>query len=108
MLVNQCQRGGTVHVGLENFAINEDHNLPIKEGKYLRISIKDHGRGIAKEQIGRIFDPYFTTKELGNQKGLCFGLAVCYSIVKNHHGLIAVESEPDDGTTFYIYLPAQS
>jgi CheY-like chemotaxis protein len=71
-------------------------------GDYIRIKIKDQGVGIPEQYLDRIFDPYFTTKPKGN--GL--GLATCYSIVKNHSGLITVESEVHVGTTFDIYLPA--
>jgi CheY-like chemotaxis protein len=64
--------------------------------------VQDYGVGISKEDHDRIFDPYFTTKEVGN--GL--GLAICFSIVKKHGGLITVESEPGKGSVFYVYLPA--
>jgi CheY-like chemotaxis protein len=60
------------------------------------------GKGIPKEYLSKIFDPYFTTK----QRGSGLGLAVCYSIIKSHHGLITVESEFGISTTFHIYLPA--
>ena len=71
-----------------------------------RISIADHGIGIPEENLTRIFDPYFTTKERGSQKGMGLGLAICHSIIHNHGGLITVESRKGVGTTFYIYLPA--
>jgi len=58
--------------------------------------------GIPEEDLPRIFDPYFTTKP----KGTGLGLASSYSIVRNHHGVITVESEPKMGTTFHVYLPA--
>ena len=66
------------------------------------ISIRDNGLGISEEVQKRIFDPYFTTKERGS--GL--GLATSYSIVRNHDGIIDVESQLEEGTTFRIYLPA--
>jgi len=66
------------------------------------VVIADHGSGIAPENIQRIFDPYFTTKE----KGSGLGLATCYSIVKNHDGYISLESQVNVGTKFFIYLPA--
>jgi CheY-like chemotaxis protein len=71
-------------------------------GDYIRIAIRDEGTGIAEQYLKRIFDPYFTTKPKGN--GL--GLATTYSIIKNHNGLITVESQMHVGTTFTIYLPA--
>ena len=71
-----------------------------------RISIKDKGVGISKENLERIFDPYFTTKEMGAKKGLGLGLAISHSVVSNHNGYITAESKPNQGSTFHIYLPA--
>jgi CheY-like chemotaxis protein len=68
----------------------------------VRIRIRDEGVGIPEKYVKRIFDPYFTTKPKGN--GL--GLATAYSIIRNHNGLMTVESEVHVGTTFTIYLPA--
>ena len=64
--------------------------------------MRDEGVGIAEKYLKQIFDPYFTTKPKGN--GL--GLATTYSVIKNHNGLITVESELHCGSTFTIYLPA--
>jgi PAS domain S-box-containing protein len=94
--------GGSIYITGENITINEDTPIPLPEGDYIKISIKDEGIGIPEENINKIFDPYFTTKESGS--GL--GLTTTYSILKNHGGYISVESFPDNGTTFYIYLPA--
>jgi len=71
-------------------------------GDYLVISIRDHGIGISPENLERIFDPYFSTKEEGS--GL--GLATAYSIIHKHGGEITVSSEPGEGTEFIIYIPA--
>jgi len=68
----------------------------------LKISIEDNGMGISEENISKIFDPYFTTK----QKGKGIGLAVVFSIVKNHNGHITVVSTLGLGTTFILYFPA--
>ncbi|MBV5305771.1 MAG: PAS domain S-box protein [Desulfobulbaceae bacterium] len=78
--------------------------LKSDEGSYVRITIQDSGCGIPQHIIDRIFDPYFTTKETGN--GL--GLAICHSIIRKHNGYLLVQSEPDQGTTFTIYLPVHS
>lgn len=94
--------GGIVEISAKNMTVNEESGLPLKEGKYVNISIKDHGHGIPEEILPKIFDPYFTTKQIGS--GL--GLAVTYSIIKNHNGHIAVTSEAGSETTFDIYLPA--
>jgi two-component system cell cycle sensor histidine kinase/response regulator CckA len=95
-------RGGVIHVRVENLLVTEDDEIPLADGKYVRISVKDHGAGIPAKTLPKIFDPYFTTK----LKGTGLGLATAYSIVKGHEGLIMVESEMKVGTTFHIYLPA--
>lgn len=73
-------------------------------GRYVRISVHDRGIGIRPEHLSRIFDPYFTTK----QRGSGLGLATAYSIIKRHDGLIAVQSELGQGSTFDTYLPAST
>ncbi|MFZ5775966.1 MAG: PAS domain-containing hybrid sensor histidine kinase/response regulator [Thermodesulfobacteriota bacterium] len=94
--------GGTVSIEGGN-VISSGHELPgMPPGKYVRIAVTDHGHGIPAENLARIFDPYFTSKETGN--GL--GLAIAYSIIKKHDGHIAVESVENQGTTFTIHLPA--
>ena len=99
---------GTIKVYCENVYVREEDALTLKKGKYVKISIKDQGPGISEENLTRIFDPYFSTKEMGTEKGMGLGLAACHSIVEKHNGLITVESESGEGTTFFIYLPATS
>ena len=94
--------GGIIQVKAENLVLEEEQGLPVNLGKYIRISIKDQGIGIAEKHLSKIFDPYFTTKSAGS--GL--GLATAYSIIKKHNGHISVDSSPGAGTTFHIYLPA--
>ena len=72
---------------------------------YVEISVADNGTGISTENIHRIFEPYFTTKQKGAQKGLGLGLAICYSIVKKHGGGLTVQSKVGKGTVFQISLP---
>jgi PAS domain S-box-containing protein len=94
--------GGTVTITAENVSVTGRTDLSLAEGAYVAISVADQGAGIAPDHLALIFDPYFTTKEEGS--GL--GLAVCYSIVKNHGGTITVRSEPGRGAVFTVYLPA--
>jgi PAS domain S-box-containing protein len=105
LVINAIQAmpdGGFIRISTVNETVGQRGILPLKEGQYVRISVKDTGIGIPVEHFSKIFDPYFTTK----QKGSGLGLATSYSIIKNHDGIITVESELGFGTTFYIYLPA--
>jgi len=95
-------KGGTITVGLSRAEVAAGAVPGLRAGAYVRITVKDHGAGIPKENLSRIFDPYFTTK--GEGRGL--GLAVCHSVVVKHGGHIDVESKPRTGTVFTVYLPA--
>jgi two-component system, cell cycle sensor histidine kinase and response regulator CckA len=98
--------GGTFTVKAENAEIPLTAGLPLREGSYIRIAFADNGRGIPEEHLSRIFDPYFTTKDMGQQKGMGLGLSICYSVLKKHGGHIGVASKPGKGTTFTLHLPA--
>ncbi len=98
-------KGGTVVVRGNNVALNTQELPSLPTGDYVRISIADQGPGIAREVLPKIFDPYFSTKQRGTQKGMGLGLTICHSIVQKHQGAIAVESAMGVGTTFHIYLP---
>ena len=105
LIVNSKQsmlEGGTLKINIENVSLNKKDIIYLEEGKYIKVSIKDQGTGIARDHLHKIFDFYFTTKREGS--GL--GLAITHSIVKKHGGYITVESELNKGTTFIIYLPA--
>lgn len=93
--------GGVIEVTTQNVDITSPALLPSKPGKYVKISIRDHGIGIPRDHLTKIFDPYFTTK----QKGSGIGLTVAYSIIDRHNGYITAESE-GDGSTLHVYLPA--
>ncbi|MCE5194224.1 MAG: CHASE domain-containing protein [Nitrospiraceae bacterium] len=101
-------QGGNLKISVDNLIVHPNDNLTLEPGKYVKISISDSGVGIPEKNLSRIFDPYFTTKEMGSQKGMGLGLAVCYSIIKNHGGLITFESKYGAGSTFHLYLPASA
>ena len=105
--VQAMANGGTLHVGGKNLLVEPGSPATrpphaLKPGRYVRITVRDEGIGMPEEILKKIFDPYFTTKPNGS--GL--GLATSYSIIKNHGGIIRVESQPGAGTTFTIDLPA--
>ncbi|TAN40276.1 MAG: PAS domain S-box protein [Nitrospirae bacterium] len=99
--VSAMPDGGQIVISAVNMLLEQDRP-ELKQGRYVKIAIQDTGTGIPKEHLGRIFEPYFTTKHTGS--GL--GLATTYSIIQRHDGLIEVESEVGKGTTFFLYLPA--
>ena len=94
-------KGGEVEVTVDLVDIGIADGLPLKEGKYVKTTIKDTGPGIPKENLRKIFDPFFTTK--ARRMGL--GLAIAFSVIRNHDGLITAESEEGRGAAFLVYLP---
>jgi len=108
VLINAQQampHGGAIEITAVNVLESEprwEHSLRVSPGRYVRIAVGDHGLGIPREHLAKIFDPYFTTK----QKGSGLGLATTYSIVKNHGGFLTVDSTLGRGTTVSVSLPA--
>jgi CheY-like chemotaxis protein len=98
--------GGTITIHAENANVTARDGLALKEGTHVKLRVEDHGIGIPQENLKKIFDPYFTTKPAETARGMGLGLAICYSIVKNHNGCITVESKQGLGSTFFAYLPA--
>ncbi len=101
--------GGAIRIKAENVIISERDrgpSNPMAGGKYVRVSITDQGVGIPPENLEKIFDPYFTTKESEYQKGMGLGMAITYAIVTKHDGHISIHSKKRAGTTVHIYLPA--
>lgn len=95
--------GGRISVQAENVFMDRNNRVPGLEGRYyVKIAISDEGEGIDQENLEKIFDPFFSTKDTSS--GL--GLAVAYSIVNKHNGTIIADSVPGEGATFTIYLPA--
>lgn len=99
--------GGTVTISTERIGVDEERAARFPDaraGPYVRLSVSDTGTGISAEDLPQIFEPLFTTKEEGQGTGL--GLATVYSIVRQHEGWMDVVTEPGEGTTFHIHLPA--
>ncbi|MBT7269036.1 MAG: response regulator, partial [Rhodospirillaceae bacterium] len=101
--------GGVINVSTERVtvetSIQRGHEV-MPAGEYILINVVDTGSGIAKEDIGRIFEPFFSTKGVGEGTGL--GLSTVYGIIRQSEGYIFVDSALGEGTTFSIYLPAFS
>jgi two-component system, cell cycle sensor histidine kinase and response regulator CckA len=109
LLINADQAmpdGGHVRLGTQNAHSSSQqlHRLGLNTGRYVRILIEDTGVGMEADILTRIFEPFFTTKAMGRGTGL--GLASAYGIVKNHGGIIDVESTPGRGSRFSVFLPA--
>ncbi len=112
VLINLCTNadhampdGGVIVVTLKKIELDEDtaaQHPELNPGRYVNLTVSDKGHGISHKEIDYIFDPYFTTKEVG--KGTGMGLAVVHGIVKGHNGIILVESELGKGTTFSIFF----
>jgi two-component system, cell cycle sensor histidine kinase and response regulator CckA len=100
------QQGGELIIKSENKVLDKFFVKPhdVLPGRYVKISVSDHGIGMDESIRRRIFEPFFTTHEPGRGTGL--GLASAFGIIKNHHGFITVQSKLGEGSTFCIYLPA--
>jgi len=101
------ERGGRLEVSLDGISAEalaaSDTAVDLKSGDYVRLTVRDNGRGIEPEVIDQIFDPYFSTSEKGS--GLGMGLALVYSTVRVWNGAVLVESKPGEGSLFTVYLP---
>lgn len=97
--------GGELYLQTDIVSLNADFckTFDAKPGRYAKISVTDTGIGMDPKTLSQIFDPFFTTKEKGRGTGL--GLSSAYGIIKNHGGVITAHSEPEQGTTFNLYLP---
>lgn len=107
LIINAAQamsEGGEIVVRAAPVSLAVNEVPPLRAGRYIRVTVKDQGAGIAPENLARVFDPYFSTKASG--RGL--GLAVCYSIMAKHGGAIGVESSPGSGALFTLHLPVGS
>lgn len=114
IIINLCinaaqameQTGGIIDISLSNVKLSKTAaNLyaDLPRGDYIKLMVSDTGPGIASDIIDKVFDPYFTTKEIGKGSGM--GLSIVLGIVKNHNGTIFVDSEPGEGAAFTILFP---
>jgi len=104
LLINADQsmpQGGLIRLTVENTSQPEDSGHLVPPGGYVKVSVADQGGGIPMQHLSQIFDPYFSTKDM--RHGL--GLAMVHTIIKNHAGFITVNTQPQAGTRFEIYLP---
>ncbi len=95
-------QGGTIQINAENRELEPENTHGLDPGTYVLLNVHDQGVGIPNENLEKIFDPYFTTK----QRGTGLGLANCQNIIEQHQGHIWAESQVGEGTSFYIELPA--
>ncbi len=80
-------------------------NQPLAAGDFVRVTFRDSGPGISPAIIGQVFDPYFSTKQKGAQKGMGLGLTIVHSIVKKHGGLVWIDAPPGQSCTVHLYFP---
>ncbi|MCP3953170.1 MAG: response regulator, partial [Desulfobacterales bacterium] len=103
--------GGALKIKAANYLTDDSRDNQDKDpgnGKYVRITVSDQGVGIPEENRLKVFDPYFSTKQRGDKKGMGLGLTTANSIIEKHDGYIHIESAVNSGTSMHIYLPAAS
>ncbi|MCK5681712.1 response regulator, partial [bacterium] len=99
--------GGIITITVTNCPDGAKEHSSLTTGSYLKISVQDQGEGISAENYPKIFDPYFSTKPMGVQKGMGLGLTMCHSIIKKHQGHLEIESIHGEGAVVDIYLPVR-
>ena len=100
------EKGGTLEISLTDIDFTPDSpvlDTDVIPGEYVQLTVKDTGVGMSPDVMKRVFEPFFTTREVG--KGTGMGLSVVYGIVKDLEGTVTVESEPGEGSTFRVLLP---
>ncbi|MCP4747594.1 MAG: PAS domain S-box protein [Desulfobacteraceae bacterium] len=98
--------GDFIRAEAGNVLISETKEQALRGGRYVHVKFLDSGCGMSEIVRSRVFDPLFSSKKMGQRKGQGLGLAMAYTIIKNHSGHISVESKPDKGAIFHVYLPA--
>lgn len=113
IVVNACDsidKEGTITIAAENYQhlkSEQDTEKELEEGKYVKICIHDNGRGLGEDELQKIFDPYYSTKAKGAQKGLGLGMALTYAIISKHEGYIFISSSKGEGTRVTLFLKAE-
>jgi len=104
-----ADENGAVNISLDcdEFEIRQIvHGQYVPAGRYVRVDIQDGGKGIKKEHLLRVFDPYYSTKERGFEKGIGLGMTAVYSTLRNHGGYVVIDSEEGCWTKVSLYIPA--
>ena len=104
--IESMTNGGKAEIAIDNYAAGGEDGLLPGSGRFVRVTIQDNGKGIPEEHLAKIFDPYFSTKDIYSQRGMGLGLSICHAILKKHNGHIFVESKAGAGTGVSVYLPA--
>ena len=104
--IDSMPHGGMVNISVKNIVLKNKEKPSLAAGNYVEICLKDQGTGISEDVISKVFDPYFSTKQRGTQKGMGLGLTICRTIIQRNHGTISVNSELGKGSTFCVFLPA--
>ena len=106
--IQSMPEGGNIDTRIDHADVQPPNvqNSSASENRYHCVTIRDYGQGMSEEILERVFEPFYTTKEIGSGTGL--GLSIAYGIVKEHDGWIDVESKEGEGSCFKIYLPVQS
>lgn len=99
--------GGTLSIALSRVKVEHDLVVyeVVEEGEYAVVSVRDTGEGISEDHLGRIFEPFYTSKQASSRSGTGLGLAIVHGIVKDHGGFIDVRSTVGTGTEFLLYFP---
>ena len=105
--VDAIQSTGNIEISTENFYAEEsvDSHSRVPQGEYIKLTISDSGCGIPENKMGRIFEPFYTSKTVNKERGSGLGLSVVDGVVKDHCGYIDIASKLGEGTSFYIYFP---
>lgn len=97
-----------VTITAENITLDSGNEFSLPQGDFVQAAVSDNGRGISPEQLEKVFDPYYSTKETVTQKGMGLGLAICYAMIKKNNGHISIQSDVGKGTTVRLIIPAAS